>query len=544
MKNIYKNLLLTILPLFLFFLARIYTDAYTPYYLNGHYDPAYVYLLNSLNLAQLSNYGVGHVDHPGTPLQVLGAIVVKLYFNFSSSSDNMVTDVLIRPENYLNIINLTLTLINSLVLFLFGLILFKILGNILQAVFLQLTPFFSCNVFCKLTEVTPENLLIGVILILLIISFKFVHDSNLTEKKIMKYIVAFAIITGFGISVKLNFIPLAIIPAILLRKNLNKILFLVFSSAAFLFFVIPAILNYSYFFGWVKELIVHEGIYGGGDANIINTSNYIRNIKSIFITEKLFGIIYLLILCFLFFVLLIRKNKVIELSVRYDEVRRHFRFLAGIFLAMTFEILMVAKHFVMRYMLPSLMLAISGLFLVIYIYAKVYQDKFKKLKINYAFIFLIILFIAISFRKYKIIYEDTLNNKNKTLNTQSFINTNYRDEIIITGYRSYNKEVALFLATDYAGSQNVTYKKLLNQLFPEKIIYKDLSNEIYNLSKSSQIREALTSGKKIIFLSNYLNSVDSLTNILKSNCQFEKVSYENIYKNNDTEENVYEIKLE
>ena len=43
-----------------------------PYFLD--YDPEYAYLLNSLNLLEMSV--PGHFDHPGTPLQEFGALVL------------------------------------------------------------------------------------------------------------------------------------------------------------------------------------------------------------------------------------------------------------------------------------------------------------------------------------------------------------------------------------------------------------------------------------------------------------------------------------
>lgn len=37
--------------------------------------PECVYLVNALNFAMFKT--VGHYDHPGTPLQLLGAIIIK-----------------------------------------------------------------------------------------------------------------------------------------------------------------------------------------------------------------------------------------------------------------------------------------------------------------------------------------------------------------------------------------------------------------------------------------------------------------------------------
>ncbi len=88
-----KYLSLFILPATLFILANLFTSTTTPYFLNENHDPSYFYLQNSLNLAQLSGYGVGQVEHPGTTLQTLGGIVIKIYFLITGKNQNMVLDV-------------------------------------------------------------------------------------------------------------------------------------------------------------------------------------------------------------------------------------------------------------------------------------------------------------------------------------------------------------------------------------------------------------------------------------------------------------------
>ncbi|MBK7157851.1 MAG: hypothetical protein IPH77_04655 [Ignavibacteria bacterium] len=115
MNNKLKYSLLFVLPVILFITAHILKVVQGPYYLN-FYDPSYVYLINSLNLAQLSGYGVGFIDHPGIPLQVFGAIVIKSFHFIDNVNQDLVNDVLTRPESYLNFINIFVFL-NSIVLF-------------------------------------------------------------------------------------------------------------------------------------------------------------------------------------------------------------------------------------------------------------------------------------------------------------------------------------------------------------------------------------------------------------------------------------------
>lgn len=80
----------------------------TPFYLHNA-DPEYCYFFNALNILQ--GKSPGHVDHPGTPLQMLGALVIRLasiLTNDGHSSDSLVSNALDFPEFQLLAMNIAL----------------------------------------------------------------------------------------------------------------------------------------------------------------------------------------------------------------------------------------------------------------------------------------------------------------------------------------------------------------------------------------------------------------------------------------------------
>ena len=89
-----------------------------PYYLGENSDPEYVYLFNALNIAQFE--APRHTDHPGTTMQLLGATVIRGSYYFAGG-DNLVEDVLSRPEHYLRLMNIVLILLYSVTLLAVGL---------------------------------------------------------------------------------------------------------------------------------------------------------------------------------------------------------------------------------------------------------------------------------------------------------------------------------------------------------------------------------------------------------------------------------------
>ncbi|MEZ4823811.1 MAG: hypothetical protein R2942_15970 [Ignavibacteria bacterium] len=144
MKNTKAFFILLILPVIFIFLSNLFTDVYTPYYLNYHHDPSYVYLLNFLNLA--TGQFAGHVEHPGTPLHVIGAVIIKFYHLLFGKAD-ITTDVLTRPEIYLRAVNFSVLLLNAFVLFLLGLNIYRIYKNIYAGIFMQALPVYFDKCF-------------------------------------------------------------------------------------------------------------------------------------------------------------------------------------------------------------------------------------------------------------------------------------------------------------------------------------------------------------------------------------------------------------
>ena len=101
--------------------------------------------MNSLNSLQLSGYGVGHIDHPGTPAEVVGAMVIKFFYSTGNKNTDIATDVLTRPEFYLTRINMAFIFITAIALFILGMVSYKKFDNLYAAILLQLTPFLSFN---------------------------------------------------------------------------------------------------------------------------------------------------------------------------------------------------------------------------------------------------------------------------------------------------------------------------------------------------------------------------------------------------------------
>jgi len=358
-KKLYYPLLL-VLPVMMALTAVLLKDARGPYWLGSNSDPEYVYLLNAANLAGLK--GVGHIDHPGTPVQVLGAVIIRVvhFFNFSSQID-WHTDVLQRPEYYLKAINIILIMLNVLVLLFLGMLTYFLTNNLWLSLWLQLSPFFSITLLqFGLTRVTPEPLLFfSSSLMTAVLVFVLIQPDNLTTpRKNVIMIFIFGIITGFGIACKVTFIPLAVIPLILFPKVKNKILFLFAALISFVIFTLPIIRMYPRFFHWIFNLLTHSGHYGGGAAKLVSTQKYFKNFQHLLVGNPFFSILLVLALAMVVITLLIpRLRKTYCAAI-------HFKLLAAVAAAQVTGLLMVSKHSSHHYLLPVLNLSGMVFFLI------------------------------------------------------------------------------------------------------------------------------------------------------------------------------------
>ena len=76
------KLILGILPLAFLLCGFIFREMASPY-AQRSIDPEYIYFISALSMGS-GIPDVAHIDNPGTPLQVLGAIVFRVVWLFES----------------------------------------------------------------------------------------------------------------------------------------------------------------------------------------------------------------------------------------------------------------------------------------------------------------------------------------------------------------------------------------------------------------------------------------------------------------------------
>ena len=429
-------------------------------------DPEYAYLLNGVNIATF--HSVGHTDNPGTPVQMYSAVVLRIahFFKFSETSD-LQTDVLRNPDQYVELERKVSVILNSLMILFLGFGTFFLFRNLWFCLILQATSFLSSNLLeHAFTKVSPEPVLFFTVMLLVLLILKFYLEVDKT-KKIYPWL--FACIVGFGVATKATFIPLAVLPFLLLEGKKSKILYLAGCIPAFILFTAPAIPDYPHMAKWFLGLSTHTGTYGHGETGIIDPARYIYDLRAIFannITLFISLVLGTILITFSF------------VSIRIHGIHSplSLKFMSSILFVQILGIFMVAKHYhANHYLIPVISLIgilwIFGLLLI--------KELFLKSKKTTGYIMPAVLimfllpgftnanYLMAAYHGYSITNEEySMINKRLDHEFPGYIKTYYYPT-------SINPYSALRWGNIYA---HQLYNDQLCEIYPEGIFYNNQSN--------------------------------------------------------------------
>jgi hypothetical protein len=349
---------LVIIPAILFLTSLDTIKSRDKAWYAGGYDPEYAYLFNSLNMATFKL--AGHIDHPGTTMQVAGGIVLKVAWNIDPRGEDMATAVLSDPEHYIRILNITAAVIGSLVLLLLGWFLTAGTGIIWIGLLLQLTPFISGFVlFNGFARVTQEVMQMSAAFAMAAMALHWYFKRESAVK--INYTLWFAVVAGFGLASKIIFFPLLIIPVILLAGWQKKVFFILLSGLFFVIFTLPVIKMYPAMFNWIYNLFVHSGQYGSGSKEVIDSSKYLEELLNLFkVNPYLFGLFLLCIAVLLVFpVIRIVKKRCPDTAAA--------KLLIAAIAAQALGYLLVAKQPKAAYLLPYESIAAVNVVIILFL---------------------------------------------------------------------------------------------------------------------------------------------------------------------------------
>lgn len=234
--------------------------AVSPLWMGGSTDPTYPYVLNALLVAEGQPPALA--THPGTPLQVLGAVVLRVSHGLSGVSLSLRDHVLTDPERFVAAIRAVLLCLFVLADVLQGWAAYRLTRSLACATAVQAAPLVSTLGSRTMLAVMCEPLLL--VFGLLLSAWTLVVMSRDTKAPTARDAVLAGIVMGVGLATKILFVPLALLPLVVIRDARRRAAFLATTAIAFASGIAPLWPHVPSAAAWVASSLRHTGLDTGG----------------------------------------------------------------------------------------------------------------------------------------------------------------------------------------------------------------------------------------------------------------------------------------
>ncbi len=259
--------------------ASILLKAHGPAYRD--YDPEMAYFLNSL--APFKGAGYFYTDHPGTPVEMIGTVLLGLSSMVFTDRASFINAYLDNPALFLNVAHGLITLLSLLCAIYFFLTVLGTLQrpNVYLALSLALlfyglhpTAFKTLTVWSH----ASFNFPLGAGYLIFLVRVAQDPRGEISHR----LAVGLGLVLGVMMAVMINFAPWLVTTLVFIfrsntlceqriswKKSLVTGSLLVISCAAgFLISVLPSLHRMPYFFGFIYNLLGHQSLYGTGPEGI------------------------------------------------------------------------------------------------------------------------------------------------------------------------------------------------------------------------------------------------------------------------------------
>jgi hypothetical protein len=451
-------------------------------------DPEYIYFMSGLTLSD-GNLKLGHIDNPGTPLQILVALVFKLTYFFRSTPVPYVEDVLLHSDLYLAVTSLFIVVITAGLLFYAGYKVYKSTKSVFYALIVQTAPFLPVIWYDLIGRVAPELMMPFPVVLLSVLIITLYYKNEITTYKL---VILFSLISAFGLTIKLTYFPLWFIPFMIIDGWKKKLAFIGLSVLLFFLIAFPMTLQINIFWGWVKNLFMHSGQYGGGESNIIDFASLQTNLRELFGYEKrFFYVFFSLITVFIGYLIYFRK-----------KVEKRIVLLTfAVIIAIVAQLLMVGKHYAHRYFIPVLMLSPLMVFIIAELIKKFYPKKITTYLINIGIVAVLIWYVQFNRQWLPIKTEAMGTDIEHRTASWHVAQTLEKDSYKIIASQNYGCpfiEYTLMYSTVWAShKKREEYASILGKLYPYSYNYFTWDNTLRFWGEKFDAKKMMDSGKKI-----------------------------------------------
>lgn len=477
-ETIVKKGFLLMIPLMVTIFTVMMKQAAGPYWLGVNSDPAYLYLINALYL--LDHKVPFFTDHPGITLELLGALVIKIL----TGGNGIVDKVLSDPERYLNAIHRMIFISYMASFLIMSFYALRKTKNVLFVLFLQTSALFLLTlksymsgdyVLPVMVNVNSDAFLPMVVNFYMMLVLKLFYDHRSADDA--RTAVLFGMVCGAGVTTKLTFLPLLLLPMILLRGWKCRGIFVgaFFLTAGLI--LSPVSSRYAEILDWIKQISVERSSIG----------KYLADLKGLLMAHW-----PLTILMGVGGLVVIDQWMAFRKTPPAPAVRQHTVFLSVLILVLTIQFMLVARHAGPHYMSPAY--SIFGLIL-----GWMYGGITTKTKNHQPLAGLVIAVLTIGGASYALAYHQHLRQTNQAIYhfSQKIFNEYAKDCTVFSFYRSSSLPMAIRFAEGHGNFRY--YTEILMEKYPGALFYNSWQRVFHNFDKNVFLERAAPDGCALLY---------------------------------------------
>jgi hypothetical protein len=370
-----EGLLLGVLPATIFLLGIAMYAIRIPIFAGigeFDYDPAYVYLLSGVSL--LNGFAPQHIDHPGTPMQMLCAALLAIYWLLTAAVASKSVGVselaLSQPEAVLAFMSHALLCMNVAATYFLGRTIYQVTGNWIAAALAQ-TPVLLLNAaFFHIMYLNGEALAIFATLVLLAMLARETLGAQEEQARNLIPPVLAGSMVALAVTAKVTFLPLMILLLSIRPWRRVRVSFIACVVVALLLLA-PIWSQLPRFFAWIGGISIHSGRYATGDHSLAAWGEIPARIAELAAAYPASAITLFLLCVGVCCVVMGQIGRVVKATAYIADGRTALRVLLVVAVACVLQLAMVLKHFHTRYAIPTVLLSATGIIFVgIFLFAK------------------------------------------------------------------------------------------------------------------------------------------------------------------------------
>jgi hypothetical protein len=430
-----------IIPLVFLVSALQLTKASGPQWLGSNFENSYMYLFNSMLVA--NGQPAYQCQHPGTTTELFGATCLRL--STQSFGESLVNSVLNNPESALKHMHRALLGLCAVAIWFFPLLAAERSGSLLIGLLLQAPLLFFSTIYgysiwygSDLFQIIPGIAIISICILL-------IRQQEDGRPDLMTCVFA-GMVCGIGVATKLTFFPLILV-AIFCCWGLKPLLsfFGAFCIATALA-LIPIYSTLSLFFDSIVALATHSGRYGTGDIGFARADIYIPDLVRLFYTGPAMVVIPFLATTAMLIIWIRTRGTDLQTASRKEAWRA-----AVICLLQMISFLVVAKQESPHYLIPLYLS--TGINLAL-LYRSIQRSASVALP-SFMSMGMVVIVFALGTIHMLVMTPNLRSNlsqaKRDQLAIRALVKERSKDAVRVEYYRSISPEFALYFGNTWAG---------------------------------------------------------------------------------------------